>query len=153
MNSVKYALHLFEDTTLYDRTLIMKPRNSTEAQQVDNTMDQCTNNMMQQLQLLQRQQIALGNFPLLDMNLHNGDRNLKRIHPYQRDRDKYRERDKIRDRDRIRDRNRDRDRERNRERNHNDYYREERSHCNRNNNYRSNDYSRYNSYKNKWTYH
>lgn len=151
MNSVKYALHLFEGTALYDRTLTMKPRNNTEAQQVDNTVAQYPNNTQQQL-LQQTQQMVLRGFPLLDMNSNNGDRNLKRMHPYQRDRDNYRERDKIRDKDRDRNRDRDRDKERNRERNYNDYYRDEKSHYNRDS-YRSNDYSRYNGNKKRWTYH
>ncbi|XP_014478007.1 PREDICTED: RNA-binding protein 7 isoform X1 [Dinoponera quadriceps] len=147
VNSVQYALQLFKGTALYDRILTMKPRNNTEAQKIDNTMDQYMNNRMQQVQLLQ-QSHQIGNFSLLEMNPNN-DRNLKRMDPYQRDRDKFRERDKIRDRDR----NRDRDRERNRERNHNDYYRDEKPYYNRDNNHRSNDYSRYNGNRKRWTYH
>ncbi|XP_014478008.1 PREDICTED: splicing factor U2af large subunit A isoform X2 [Dinoponera quadriceps] len=138
---------LEKGTALYDRILTMKPRNNTEAQKIDNTMDQYMNNRMQQVQLLQ-QSHQIGNFSLLEMNPNN-DRNLKRMDPYQRDRDKFRERDKIRDRDR----NRDRDRERNRERNHNDYYRDEKPYYNRDNNHRSNDYSRYNGNRKRWTYH
>lgn len=170
MNSVKYALNLFEGTTLYNRTLCMKPRYNAEAQ-VDNTASHSIHNMMQhqllqqnmqnmhnthnmmQFQSLQKnqllqqtQQLALGNFPLLNTN-SNDDKNLKRMHPYQRDRDKYRERDKIRDRDR------DRDRERNRERSHNEHYRDERPHYNRDSNYHPNDYSRYNSNRKRWSYH
>lgn len=183
MNSVKYALHLFENTTLYNRTLTMKPRNKAETSQVDNTVDHYMPNMMQQLQLLQQNQFLqqtqflqqaqflqqnqflhqaqflqqnqqIGNFPLLDMNSSNDDKNFKRVHPYQRDRDKYRERDKIRDRDRdrIKNRDRDRDRERNRERNHKDYCRDERLHYNRDNNY-PDDYTRHNSNKKRWSYH
>lgn len=129
----------------------MNPKNNAESQ-IDNTKDQGMRNMMQ-FQVLQQTPplTGLGDFSLLGMNSNNGDRDLKRMHPYQRDRDRYRERDKIRDRDRNRDRDRDRDRERNRERN--DYYRDERPHYNRDNNYRSNDYSRYNGNRKRWSYH
>ncbi|EFN83664.1 Putative RNA-binding protein 11, partial [Harpegnathos saltator] len=52
VNSVKYALHLFMGTILYDRVLIMKPKNNAEVQ-----VDQYVDNMMQQIQLQHQTQI------------------------------------------------------------------------------------------------
>lgn len=176
IHSVGYALRLFEGTMLYNRLLSMKPRNSSDSNPTDRLLDSvCHMDTMLQL----GQQMILGNYPLrinsmacdnkipspypsqLDINSGNDDRNLKRMHPYQRDRDRNRERDRPRDRerDRERDRNRDRDRdrskewERNRERGFNDHHKDERSHYNRDNNYRSNDYSRYNDARKRWSYH
>lgn len=154
---------------LYNRPLSMKLRNGAESQRAENSMDSVRH--VNQMMLLNQQ--ILGNLPpgindvmgfsfgtniLQNVSPYpyqldaNDDRNPRRLHPYQRDRDRNRERDRVRDRDRDRDRDRNRDRERNRERNHNDHYREERSHYNRDNNYRSNDYPRHDSRK-RWTYH
>lgn len=95
-------------------------------------------------------QDALGCQRQMDANSGNDDRN-RRNHPYQRNRDRNQDRDRNRDRDR--DREVERDGKRNRERNHNDHHRDERSHYNRDNNYRSNGYSRYNDHRKRWTYH
>ncbi|XP_012527802.1 RNA-binding protein 7 [Monomorium pharaonis] len=173
--SVEYALHLFDGTLLYNRTLNMKLRNNTESQQAEQFSNP-VRNMNHMLEL--GQQMILGNYPLhiggsgvifgtnisqegptyprqLDTNSGNDDR--IRIHPYQRNRDRKQDRDRDRnqERDRNRERNRDREREkekgRNRERNYSDY-RDERSYYNRDNDYRSNGYFRHNDRK-RWTYH
>lgn len=171
MNSVEYALHLFEGTTLYNRTLNMKLRNNTESQQAEQSNP--IRNMNHMLEL--GQQMVLGNYlpqtnamfsvnisqdnlsysRQLDANSSNDDR-IRRNHPYQRNRDRKQERDRDRNQDRNRERNRDRakekDRGRNREQNHNEHHRDERSYYNRDNNYRSNDF-RYNENRKRWTYH
>lgn len=168
MSSVEYALHLFDGTTLYNRTLNMKLRNNTESQQVEQSPNPIRNmNLMLEL----GQQMILGNYPpqtnamfgvnisqdsltysrQLDTNSGNDDR-IKRNHPYQRNRDRKQERDRDRNRERNRDRAREKDRGRNREQNHNDHYRDERAYYNRDNNYRSNDF-RYNENRKRWTYH
>lgn len=168
MDSVEYALHLFDGTMLYNRTLNMKPRNNTESQQAEQSFNP-VRNMNHMLEL--GQQMILGNYPpqtsggsamfginisqdalayprQLDISSGNDDR--RRNHPYQRNRDKKQERD--RNRERNRDREREKDSGRSRERN-NDHYRDERAYYNRDNNYRSNDYFRHNDNRKRWTYH
>ncbi|XP_018346866.1 PREDICTED: RNA-binding protein 7 [Trachymyrmex septentrionalis] len=165
MDSVEYALHLFDGTMLYNRTLNMKLRNNTESQQAEQSSNP-VRNMNHMLEL--GQQMILGNYPSqtsgssamfgvnisqdvlsypkqLDVNFGNDDR--RRNHPYQRNRDRKQERD------RNRDAEREKDNGRSRERNHNDHYRDERAYYNRDNNYRSNDYFRYNDNRKRWTYH
>ncbi|XP_012235189.1 RNA-binding protein 7 [Linepithema humile] len=168
-NSVDYALRLFDGTRLYDRPINMQPRNHTESHPAEPPPNPVQNlNYMLEL----GQQMILGNYPpqisdiafdpnisqdasgcqrQVDANSGNDDRN-KRNHPYQRNRDRNLDRDRNRDRDRG-DREIERDGKRNRERNHGDYYRDERSYYNRDNNYRSNGYSRYNDHRKRWTYH
>ncbi|XP_071566858.1 splicing regulator RBM11 [Temnothorax nylanderi] len=171
--SVEYALHLFDGTTLYNRTLNMKLRNNTESQQAEQSLNP-VRNMNHMLEL--GQQMILGNYPSqsnamfginisqdgltysrqLDTNSGNDDR-IRRNHPYQRNRDRKQERDRDRnqERDRNRERNRDRTREkdrgRSREQNHNDHHRDERLYYNRDNNYRFNDF-RYNDNRKRRTY-
>lgn len=177
LNSVEYALGLFDDTMLYNRTLKMRLRNNTEPQQAEQFLNP-VRNMNHMLEL--GQQMILGIYPpqtssgnamlgmnisqdalayprQLDINSGNDDR--RRNHPYQRNRDRKQERDRDRnqERDRNRERNRDREREkdngRNRERNHSDHYRDERAYYNRDNNYRSGDHFRHNDNRKRWTYH
>ncbi|XP_018058870.1 PREDICTED: RNA-binding protein 7-like [Atta colombica] len=177
MDSVEYALHLFDGTMLYNRILNMKLRNNTESQQAEQSSNP-VRNMNHMLEL--GQQMILGNYPSqtsdgsvmfgvnisqdvlsypkqLDVNFSNDEK--RRNHSYQRNRDRKQERDRDRnqEKDRNRDRNRDAERKkdngRSRERNHNDYYRDERAYYNRDNNYRSNDYFRYNDNRKRWTYH
>lgn len=167
MHSVEYALHLFDGTILYNRTLNMKLRNNTESQQAEQSMNP-VRNMNHMLEL--GQQMILGNYPSqtsnsgpifginispdtltyprqLDTNSDNDDR-IRRSHPYQKNRDRKQERN--RDRNRERNREREKDGRRSRERNHNDHYRDER--YNRDN-YRANEYFRYNDNRKRWTYH
>lgn len=173
MRSVKYALHLFDGTTLYNRTLNMKLRNNTEWQQTEQSLNP-VRNMNHMLEL--GQQMILGNYSQqtnamfgvnisqdcltysrqLNINSGNDDR-IRKNHPYQRNRNRKqeRDRDKNQERDRNREKNRDRarekDRGRSREQNH-DHHRDERSYYNRDNTYRSNDF-RYNDNRKRWTYH
>lgn len=165
---MEYALHLFDGTTLYNRPLNMKLRNNTESQQAEQSLNP-VRNMNHMLEL--GQQMTLGNYPpqtsnsspmfginispdaltyprQLDTNSGNDDK-IRRSHPYQKNRDRKQERD--RDRNRERNREREKDRGRSRERNHKDHYRDER--CNRDTNYRSNDYFRHNDNRKRWTYH
>ncbi|KAH0954234.1 hypothetical protein HN011_002577 [Eciton burchellii] len=162
IHSVEYALQLFDGTALYNRTLNMKQRNSTESQQEKPLNPIYNVNHM----LEQGQQMILGNYQLRtndimsstnvpqnvssqlrqsDANSNNSDKDLKRSHSY-KERNRNRNREHNRDKDKVRNR----DRDRNREQNHNNYYRDERSYYR--DNY-SNDYSRYSNKRKRWTYH
>lgn len=170
---MEYALHLFDGTMLYNRTLNMKLRNNTESQQAEQSTNP-VRNMNHMLEL--GQQMILGNYSpqtnamfginisqddstysrQLDTNFGNNDR-IRRSHPYQRNRDRKQERDRDRnqerDKNRERNRTREKDRGRNREQNHNDHHRDERLYYNRDNNYRSNDFRYNDNNRKRWTYH
>jgi len=173
MDSVEYALHLFDGTMLYNRILNMKLRNNTESQQAEQSLNPIRN-MNHMLEL--GQQMILGNYSpqtsgnsamfginisqnalayprQLDITSGNDDR--RRNHPYQRNRKQEKDRDRNQERDRNRERNREREKDnaKSKERNPNDHYRDERAYYNRDNNYRSNDYFRYNDNRKRWTYH